>query len=377
MAAKKNQGLWRAEPHTLAKIEILRTYLNAWFSIFGRIMRKQDLLYIDGFAGPGEYTNSPHGSPVAALVAARNAISVAGDRWVAGEVNCAFIEPNQAWYSHLEETLVPFRSNGRIHIKLLNTSFEEGMAELRAEYPKFFASVWPLFVFIDPFGAKGVPFSVVQGILSSPRSEVLINLDADGIARIFEAGPRADRDTILDAIFGHSEWRPRIASCETFRAKCEAVLELYKQGLRTIPRVDYVFPFEMRSSKDSLNYFLVFASQHPTGLEKMKEAMRKVDQAGNFCFADANLGQGILFRDDEPEEHAKRLHAAFLGKSASYDDLLPLTLNETPFSNPKSMLIWLEKENLIDVVSSNPRRRKYTFNTTKIRTIRFKQKESP
>jgi len=57
MSPKKHPTIWKAEPHTIAKIEILQEYLKAWFSIMGtnRYGHGQDILYIDGFAGPGEY----------------------------------------------------------------------------------------------------------------------------------------------------------------------------------------------------------------------------------------------------------------------------------------------------------------------------------
>jgi len=57
--------VWEAPQHTIAKIEMLRSYLFAWFSILGTRFARQDLWYIDGFAGPGEYKNFPDGSPVA------------------------------------------------------------------------------------------------------------------------------------------------------------------------------------------------------------------------------------------------------------------------------------------------------------------------
>jgi hypothetical protein len=39
----------------------------------------------------------------------------------------------------------------------------------------------------------------------------------------------------------------------------------------------------MRSSDDLLNYYLPFASQEKLGLQKMKEAMKSIDQDGRFC----------------------------------------------------------------------------------------------
>jgi hypothetical protein len=55
----KHTGVWPAEPHTIAKIAMLRKYLFQWFSILGTsaFFRGKDLWYIGGFAGPGEYTN--------------------------------------------------------------------------------------------------------------------------------------------------------------------------------------------------------------------------------------------------------------------------------------------------------------------------------
>jgi three-Cys-motif partner protein len=72
-----------APQHTIAKIEMLRSYLFAWFSILGARFARQDLWYIDGFAGPGEYNNFADGSPIAALKAAEAAMMRAGARWCA------------------------------------------------------------------------------------------------------------------------------------------------------------------------------------------------------------------------------------------------------------------------------------------------------
>src|SRR6266404_8142206 len=71
MPSFKPTDLWNAEPHTLAKIEIVRRYLFLWFLILGS--QNARLAYIDGFAGPGRYLNSDQGSPIAALTTGRDA----------------------------------------------------------------------------------------------------------------------------------------------------------------------------------------------------------------------------------------------------------------------------------------------------------------
>ena len=74
--------VWPADAHTQAKHAILQKYVGAWFPILtgqtAKIARqrgvapKREILFIDGFAGPGEYTNGKAGSPVIALKAALN-----------------------------------------------------------------------------------------------------------------------------------------------------------------------------------------------------------------------------------------------------------------------------------------------------------------
>jgi three-Cys-motif partner protein len=68
MAAPR-QTIWPLEPHTRAKHEILKRYLQAWMVILSQ-GRFPEILYIDGFAGPGEYAGGEAGSPIIALDAA-------------------------------------------------------------------------------------------------------------------------------------------------------------------------------------------------------------------------------------------------------------------------------------------------------------------
>ncbi|MFV2045518.1 MAG: three-Cys-motif partner protein TcmP, partial [Anaerolineales bacterium] len=57
--------LWALEPHTTGKHKVLRGYLDAWFPILGTWSGR--ILFIDGFAGPGEYRGGEQGSPQIAL----------------------------------------------------------------------------------------------------------------------------------------------------------------------------------------------------------------------------------------------------------------------------------------------------------------------
>ena len=56
----RKDAIWRVDPHTLAKHEILRRYVDAWFPIMSRWNPR--LIFFDGFAGPGIYQNGEPGA---------------------------------------------------------------------------------------------------------------------------------------------------------------------------------------------------------------------------------------------------------------------------------------------------------------------------
>ena len=139
-----------------------------------------------------------------------------------------------------------------------------------------------------------------------------------------------------------------------------------------LPDVKFVWSFAMRGKKDMLNYHLVFATKHPLGMEKMKEAMKVIDQDGSYSFSDAHEDQHVLFRADDAEVYAAGLFDKFDVKSASWEEVRDYALCETPFLNPKAMLSVIEKQGRLKVVTVNDQpRRTGTFPEDKVRELRF------
>lgn len=353
--------VWPAEPHTIAKIKILEAYLKAWFGIMGSRQRDRTICYIDGFAGPGSYSNFPDGSPVVALKTAVSAKFQMRSKWIAGDVQLHFVEKSQQFLRFLKDKVNAIEVPEGIHVRYHQGTFAESAPNilklLRVELRK------PpvLFSFIDPFGATGVPFSVVKSLLSTTSSEVLMNFDADGIGRIFLAGESAAHERHLDEIFGDTNWKNELVRDTSTRELYVSALDAYKKRLKENADCKYVFPFEMKNRTDSLSYFLLFASNHERGLEKMKEAMKTVDQDGSYCFSDAVVMQPKLFRFDNPEDFSKEMERHFEGQTASFGELKMFALEKTPFVNPKSMLKVLEEQGKISITSLNPKRRRGTF----------------
>jgi len=362
---------WPAEPHTLAKIEIVGKYLFRWVMITGPTFVAQPLTYIDGFAGPGEYTNHPEGSPLAALKALNDAKTQLGPRWKASKIRVMFVEADTQRSAHLSKLLEDRSAAGDVLCVVQNSTFVDGLVEAERRFGKAFLTSAPFVVFIDPFGATGFPWSAVVRILSSKTSEIILNFDADGMARIARAGSDANADEILTTIFGGNEWRAALHGLHDLRSMEFALVDLYKRKLRTLPNVKFTFAFEMASSSSNIDYFLLFASQHSRGLEKMKEAMKEIDQTGTFRFSDAEVGQQRLFKFDTPSDWVPKLMGAFSNKTVGYEEVLVFTLNETPLSNPSKLLYCAQEQGLLTVECDPPRKKKNSFKSDEVKLVRF------
>lgn len=368
MSTHEKDIVWQAEAHTIAKVAILESYLVAWFQIMGRTMSSRRLVYVDGFAGPGKYRNYPTGSPIAALRAAGIALKASGGSWKASDIHCIFIEEDRNRFEHLCVHVQPF-SHPRLKVHLKQGTFEDKFWEVVYQRPSLISLDDPLFVFIDPFGATGSTFETVTRILQKPSSEVLINFDADGIARIFAAGSHAARDTILNDIYGTDNWKS-VLTTNKHKQLTKRAVDLYVKTLQSIP-VKYVFPFEMQYKSGMPEYFLVFASQHPLGLRKMKEAMRRIDQTGRYCFCAARVGQEELFHFNDPAAYALQMWNKYTGKRVTYLEVNDYALLQSPFTDPKSMLRVLEQQKKLFVRTNDPKRRRGTFNEEKIEWVYF------
>lgn len=363
---------WEAKPHTPAKIEIVRRYVFLWFQILGRTGISNRLVYIDGFAGPGVYSNHPEGSPIVALKAAQEAQATPGSGLSAKECCFLFVEKKPDFAESLKATVAQMVLPKNFKWEVRAGEFAEVLTEIVDPIQQQGQTLAPTFAFLDPFGATGLPFKAVADILSFPTCEVLLNLDSDGIGRLLAVAKIEKNQQHLTSLFGDDSWRQQLDPRLSMSQLSAQVLALYKKKLISLPKVRYRFAFAMNSRDGQLNYHLVFASQNPKGLEKMKEAMRAVDRSGMYSFSDDTVGQALLpFNYADPEPWARRMQQALGGRPRSYNEFHDFALNETPFLNPKELFKCLKKASKLEVQwLGEPA--KSGFPEEKIRTILLK-----
>lgn len=141
-----------------------------------------------------------------------------------------------------------------------------------------------------------------------------------------------DHNKTYDTLFGTADWR-RVLEIEDPEQRRRLIHDIYRDQLRRAG-TQYVRSFEMLNMGNRTDYFLFFVTNGLRGLEKMKEAMWKVDPVGSFQFSDfTDANKTIKLFPDEPDfDQLKRMILVrFQGKDVSIEDLTKFVISETPF----------------------------------------------
>lgn len=343
--------IWALEPHTLAKHIILKNYLRAWFPIMGSANSR--ILFIDGYAGPGVYNKGEDGSPIIVIKEAMNYLNnCVTYAWPKPEIVCLFIEQNADRFASLKETIGKMTIPDRIRLKLVNSTFEEATSDILAFLKEKNSNLAPAFVFVDPLGYT-LPFSLIQQLMKHPKCEVFINFMYEYINRFIT---RSGQENVMTALFGCAAWQ-QLNLKQSPAARRQQIHDLYQRQLQQ-NAAKYVRSFEMKDAKNKTKYFLFYGTKHKTGLQKMKEAMWKVDTGGDYTFSDAtNPAQTVLFGGEPDYTRLKSLIVGnFTGQRASIEEISDFVLCETPFlptQFKRKILGPMEKNQEIDVVASS------------------------
>lgn len=323
MAAPKTT-VWELEPHTRAKHEILKRYLQAWVPILSQ-GRFPELVYVDGFAGPGRYSKGEDGSPVIALASA-----IDQRVEIRAQFHFLFVEKEKERARVLQEIVneIELPKSFSVDIRGAET-FETAFTRFLTSYKTKGRSLPPTFAFIDPFGWTGAPFSLVREIMSYPSCEVLVTFMYEEINR-FIGHPNQEEN--FDEFFGTREWRAGINLVDP-KERNRFLHDLYMKQLRANSGARYVRSFQMRNASNVTDYYLFFATKSLRGLQKVKEAMWKVDETGEFTFSDAtDPNQSVLFeKEPQFEDLKQKILKQFSGKEVTVEEVEDFVLVKTAF----------------------------------------------
>ena len=362
------QTIWNLDPHTKAKHDILKRYLDAWFPILSKYRRVN---YIDCFAGPGIYSKGEEGSPIIAI---KSLIHHKMIKHLKGtEFNFIFIESDKKRNDCLKEELTKISVPLEIKLKkeVVHGEFEYEIKQLLDKIETDKTSLAPTFFFIDPFGFSGVPMILIKRILACKTCEVLINVMYEDITRFYAL---ASNENHLNSLFGTDTWKIILNDKGlTSQEKLIGLRDLYGHQLKSFADAKFTLSFLMINKFNKADYFLFFGTNNELGLTKMKESMWKVDGCGKFNFSDFDYDpkQSLLFNDKPNYTILKnQILSKFKCKTTTIEDLELFVNRETLFLKSyirKGVLNPLEESKEIQVLCEGKRAKsQYPSGRTKI-----------
>jgi three-Cys-motif partner protein len=279
----KGEVPWEIVEHTLAKHDIYRRYLERWFPILLNGSRPyRSATYVEGFAGPGVYKSGDPGSPIIAL---RAYVDKVANPTVS--IRFIFIDDDRRCVSELRRQMTErFPDRPGSPEKLVVDIVEGRCAEVLEERLTQ-RRCWgqPILAVLDSWGTAPVSYRTLRRLASNKSTEVLVTFGPQHFVRfVDDLGSRAD-----DVFGGDPRWR-QVKEQSDGESKRQHLLDCYRRTLRTAG-FQHLLDFELVDRRGEVLY-LVFGTNHPLGVEKMKQSLWEVDPV-----------RGVGFRDPRDEQH--------------------------------------------------------------------------
>ena len=286
-----NSKLWDLEPHTIGKHLVLRKYLEAWLPIMSRWNGR--VVFIDAFAGPGQYSGGEDGSPIIALKAL---IEHSYRQQMRTHFDYVFIEKDAQRHNHLKLMLMELQDRipPNCTYNLVNSTFDEALTEELKRLEDQRKNLAPALVMIDPFGVSETPMKTISLILANAKAEVYISFMYSFMNRFID---HPNMEPHLDDLFGTDQWQ-MARRIEDSEARKQFLYGLYCGQLK-LAGAKQVLHFEMYDG-NRLVYAIFFGTKNLEGSDKMKEAIWKVVPTGDYRFRsgmDSQLHMGATLID--------------------------------------------------------------------------------
>ena len=286
--AVPTEVLWERDPHTAAKHTLLRRYLDAWFPIMAKQFRDVGITFLDGFAGPGKYTNAPESSPAIAMAQAmRDDVT----RW-GTQTRLVFIEEMRRRAEHLRDHLMA-RFPPSVRPPGLVTRVRRGKCVNLYERAIEDVGGWagPVFANLDGWGAD-VDYRIVERIAQQRSSEVLVTFQDQHFVRFVNLEHQTG-----ERVFGNSDWRG-VGDLPT-EQKRPFLLGLYRRALRAAG-YDHVLTFEM-VDEGGHSLYQFFGTTSDRAVERFKDGLWAVDGVSGQRFRDPRDPDQQAFDILEPD----------------------------------------------------------------------------
>lgn len=253
------------------KHSLLEVYLPELAYRIGRTW--DSLAYIDGFAGPWQthdpdHADSSFGVAIEALRRSQKGLRDAHGQEL--HLNCVLVEKDNVAFAELER-FAATETSSEFEVHALHGEFVKKIPSID-QFAKGGGKDPFKFVLLDPTGWADIPMDKLQPFLGNRPCEVLINLMTKHIIRFLE---QPDRENSFRGLFA----RPGVV--EVLRdtppdQRVERAVQEYSISLKQLCNFKYVSSAViMEPDREAVRYYLVFATNHPRGVEVFKAAENK------------------------------------------------------------------------------------------------------
>jgi three-Cys-motif partner protein len=245
------------------------------------------VVVVDAFAGPGRYLGGEDGSP---LILLKAFLEHASRERMRAEVVYVFIEERQDRADYLSAEVAKLARPANVTVQIHRGKYQELFGPILSRLQQPGRRPVPTLAFVDPFGYSDAPMDLTGQFLQFHHCEVLIYMPLTAVAQHLS---RAGQEVALNSLFGTDRWTEAIALRGNERLMF--LHDLFRDQLRASGST-YVRSFEIRYGGAN-GYHLFFGTRNLLGLERMKEAMWKVDALTGQRYGDSTeSGQLVLFQ---------------------------------------------------------------------------------
>lgn len=347
------------------KAAIVADYFWTWAPIIINVQRRnprhsQKIAYIDLFAGPGRYQNGAASTPVMIMERA------VADPQIRERLVAVFNDRDEANTRSLETEISKIPGIEKLKYKPEFLTGEVG-ENLVQEFQR--AKLIPTFLFVDPFGYKGLSLQLVQSVLKDWGCDCVFFFNYNRISMGLGSAVVEDH---MDALFGKEragKLRERFKMRQVKPHEREAyIVEEMKAALEEMGG-EYVLPFRFRNREGTrTTHHLFFVSKKFLGYDKMREVMykhsHKEGTVAKFEYNPVNDGWPSLFEYVRPLGDLEDLLLAdCAGMSTTFRPLFERHSKGRGFvsKNYRDVLCRMEQEGKITMSPPCPPRRRGTI----------------
>ncbi len=258
-------------PHSEVKIRLLKLYLERYLNILTQSKYCGDIHLYDIFCGEGIYEDGGKGSPIVILEAIKNI-------YYSKKSTCDNSEKYNCFFNDIEKWKVEKLQKEITNRKLHYTEFGKlkySIKDYKVVLPEIVNEIKSLknqkaFIFIDPYGYKGIKAIDLKSLLQSNKSEVLLFLPTQFMFRFETKGTPECLVEFISELIPSKQWPVSETGIDFIESLTEA--------FRTYLGKEY-FVDSFIISRDKNQFFcLFFFTSHIYGFDRMLDAKWKIDE---------------------------------------------------------------------------------------------------